>query len=121
MDAERKTNEHRIEPEKIAELKKSYPVMKLVTFNLEKEDGSVEIWEALFTKPSPLVFKNTSNQAQSGDAYSASATLVLNTLVFPSKDTMRRLIEEDPSIAAKVCGELGDLMSSVSEISSKKV
>jgi hypothetical protein len=121
MDAEKKIVEHRIEPERITELKKSYPVMKLVTFNLDKDDGSVEVWEALFAKPSPLVFRDATNKAQGGDIYSASATLVMNTLVFPAKDVMRKLIEENPSLALTINGELSDLMSSVSEISSKKV
>lgn len=121
MDEQPKITEHLIEPAKIAEFKKKYPVLKFVKIKLDKDDGSQETWELIFTKPSPLVFKKSTNSAVADDVYTAAATLVLGTCLFPSQDVIRKLIEEDPSLAIKINGELADIMSSVTEISSKKV
>jgi len=123
-EASEQASEHKIPESKITQLKKSYPALKLVTVTVENDDGQKEVWDLLYTKPSPLQVKTYTNMMidfDGRDLYGAFKFITIDLLVFPDKDTVRRLCDAHPDLPTKVHGELADFLGSVTETSSKKV
>lgn len=116
--------EHPIAPEKIAELKKNEPNLYEVKFTISPDDvpeSMAGTWQMLFRKPGPLVARKYFNNAAEMNLYEAARLLALETLVFPDKDTLSRLMDECPDLPIELNGQLRPLVQKIKSANLKKV
>jgi len=107
--------------QKIAELKKHYPLLVKVSFSVLDDEDKECTHEILFTKPSLLGVKKFSNLVAADDVYEAARFLILDSVVFPAKSEVERLITEYPMLVMQLNAELQPLVQRVKEISVKNV